>query len=157
MPNIDLNLPNEHRKGIVIVADGRCPENGCETSFLGGSFKLFLDGVNKPVTLDGRRANHAEFEHKDQPVHTSPVAECLTLIRVLDYVRDLEVANAGKALPLISILMDNRMVVGFANETMNAKEPHMQVLRARITTHPALQGVAVGWLPGKVVKRILGH
>ena len=154
---IDPNLPSEHRKGIVIVADGKCPENGCDTSFLGGSFKLFLDGVNKPVMFDGKKSNHPEFEHKDQPLRTSPVAECLTLIRVLDYVRDLEIANAGKPLPLISILMDNKMVVGFANQTMNAKETHMQVLRARITTHPALKGVAIGWIPGKTVKRILGH
>jgi hypothetical protein len=53
--------------------------------------------------------------------------------------------------------MDNKMAVGFGTQTMNAKEPHMRVLRARITTHPALQGVAVGWIPGSLMKKVLGH
>ena len=153
---IDPNLPSEHRKGIVIVADGKCPDNGNST-YIGGTFKLFKDGVHIPVTIGGQKGiAHPEFEFEHE-IKTSPVAECLTLIRVLDYVRDLQLANPNIPLPLISILMDNKMVVGFGTQTMNAKEPHMIKLRARITTHPMLPGVAVGWIPGKVVKKILGH
>lgn len=153
---IDLNLPSEHRKGIVIVADGKCPDNGNST-YIGGTFKLFEDGVHIPVTIDGQKAiAHPEFEFEHE-IKTSPVAECMTLIRVLDYVRDLQLANPNIPLPLVSILMDNELVVHFANQTRQAKEPHMIKLRARITTHPMLPGVAVGWIPGKVVKKILGH
>ena len=153
---IDPNVPSEHRKGISIYADGGCPDNGSATSMY-GTFKLYLDGVNMPVTIGREKCLHPRFDWTEEPHNTSPMAECLTLLKVLDYVRDLAVTNVNKPLPIIAIYMDNKMTVGFANQTMNAKDPHMVKARARITSHPALPGVAVGWIAGEVMKRILGH
>ena len=156
MPTIDPNVPSELRKGIVIFADGGCPDNGASTSMY-GTFKLYKDGVNVPITVAGAKHTHPRFDWMEEPHNTSPMAECLTLLKVLDYVRDLVVANPDKPMPLISVYMDNKMVVGFGTQTMNAKEANMVKARTRIVTHPALKNVMVAWIPGNTMKKILGH
>src|SRR5689334_9212555 len=121
MPTIDSNVPSEHRKGIVIFADGGCPDNGQATSMY-GTFKLYRDGVNIPVTIGKEKSTHHRFDWTEEEHNTAPMAECLTLLKVLDYVRDLELMNTNKPLPPISVYLDNKMVVGFGTQTMNAKE-----------------------------------
>ena len=156
---IEDRVPKEYRKGVVIFADGKCKGNGDENAEIGGSFMLFKDGKITPIYFNDLLQRHVHLGYAEHPVRTSPVAECLTLIDVLNYVQSFveRCKGMGVAAPPITVLMDNEMAVHFANQEWNAKEPHMIPLRSQIVTHPALGSVTVKWISGKIMKLILGH
>jgi ribonuclease HI len=155
---IEECVPPEYRKGIVIFADGKCKGNGDLDSEIGGSFMLFQNGRLTPVLYDGRLQRHVELHHTHD-IPTSPVAECMTLISVLNYVDAFKARCQDNQMtpPPITILMDWEGVVKFANKQWQGNEPHIKTLRQAIATHPALDGVTVKWLNNKVMKKILGH
>jgi ribonuclease HI len=162
MNPIEEKVPQQYRTGIVIFADGSCSRNGTADAVMGGSYMLFNNGKQTPVLHKGKQCQHVGLTHeyfKDAEVHTSPVAECMTLIAVLNYVQGLVERSkaAHKALPTVTIVMDNEMAVNFANQTWKAKQENMKKLRQQIVDHPALGHVSVQWMSGDTMKKILGH
>ena len=123
---------------------------------------LFNNGKQTPIQYKGNQCSHVGLAHeyfKDAEVHTSPVAECMTLIAVLNYVQGLinRSQQVGKTLPTVTIVMDNEMAVKFANQAWKAKQENMKKLREQIVDHPALPHVSVQWVSGDTMKKILGH
>jgi hypothetical protein len=155
---MSIELPPEYRKGVVIIADGKCKGNGDVDGEIGGSFMLFENGRLRPVLYDGKMLNHVELHHEHE-IPTSPVAECMTLIKVLNYVNAFTARCQDNQMtpPPITILMDWEGAVKFANKQWQGNAPHIKQLRDQIVTHPALDGVTVKQIHNKVVKRILGH
>jgi ribonuclease HI len=162
MNTIEQNVPQQYKQGIVIFADGSCSRNGTADAMMGGSYMLFNNGRQTPVLYKGRQCIHVGLTadyFKDAEVQTSPVAECMTLIAVLNYVQGLieRTRQAGKSLPTLTIVMDNEMAVKFANRAWKAKQENMKKLREQIVDHPALPHVSVQWMSGDTMKKILGH
>jgi ribonuclease HI len=151
-------VPPEYRKGIVIFADGKCAGNGDVDGEIGGSFMLLQDGEIKPVMYDGRLQKHVELHHEHDH-RTSPVAECMTLISVLNYVNAFKARCQDSQMtpPPITIVMDWEGAVKFANKEWQGNEPHIKRLRDQIVTHPALESVTVKRIHNKIMKRVLGH
>src|SRR5512140_2035129 len=107
MNAVEQNVPQQYKTGIVIFADGSCSRNGTADAQMGGSYMLFNNGKQTPVMHKGKPCLHPGLTHeyfKDAPVHTSPVAECMTLIAVLNYVQGLIERSkaAEKALPTVT-------------------------------------------------------
>jgi ribonuclease HI len=162
MNTIEQNIPQQYKQGIVIFADGRCSRNGTAGAQMGGSYILFNNGKQTPILYKDKPCLHPSLPHdyfKDAEVHTSPVAECMTLMAVLNYVQGLvnRSKEAEKGLPTVTIVMDNEMAVNFANQSWKAKQENMKKLCQQIVDHPALPHVSVQWLSGDVMKKILGH
>ena len=159
MNTIEQNVPQQYKQGIVIFADGACSRNGTADAVMSGSFMLFNNGMQTPLMHNGKQTRHVGLSFKDTEIQTSPVAECMTLIAVLNYVQGLinRSQQAGKTLPTVTIVMDNEMAVKFANQTWRAKQENMKMLREEIVDHPALQHVSVQWMSGDTMKKILGH
>ena len=156
---IEQNVPQHYKQGIVIFADGACSRNGTADAMMSGSFMLFNNGVQTPLMHNGKQTRHAGLSFKDAEIQTSPVAECMTLIAVLNYVQGLidRSKAAQKFLPTVTIVMDNEMAVKFANQAWKAKQENMKKLREQIVDHPALGHVSVQWMSGDAMKKILGH
>jgi ribonuclease HI len=163
VPNADeQNVPEQYRTGIVIFADGACSRNGTPDAVMSGSFMLFNNGRQTPVMHNGKQVRHVQLpasHYKDAEVQTSPVAECMTLIAVLNYVQGLieRSKRAERSLPTVTIVMDNEMAVNFANQAWKAKQENMKKLRSQIVDHPAHSHVSVQWMSGDRMKKILGH
>jgi ribonuclease HI len=156
MNPIEEKVPQQYRSGIVIFADGLCSRNGTQDAVMGGSYMVFNNGKQMRFSRKGEQSVHRELSFKNETIQTSPVAECLTLIDVLEYVQ--EVRQRASTQPHITVCMDNAMAVGFANQTQKAHEPHTKILRDRIVNHPARdENLTVVWVPRKVIATILGH
>jgi ribonuclease HI len=155
MNPIEEKVPQEYRKGIVIFADGRCSRNGSADAVMGGSYMTFKEGKQVVMSHKENPTRHAQLSLHHEFL-TSPVAECMTLLDVLNYIGVLRRNNTN--LPHIMVCMDNDMAVNFANQVWKAKEPHLKTLRSMLVDHPAnTDAVTIKWVPREIIANILGH
>jgi ribonuclease HI len=152
-----LPLPNDDV--ITIVCDGGSRGNGTQNAGY-GSFRVFHEGKNVPVTVAGKKHTQPKF---DWPDSTNNAAELKTAYTVLQYIAELceRMNEKQMALPKFRIMLDSQLTEIALTKGVKKPAAVLKPLYQKIADWKLNYGgvveIEVQRIPDTEVKQILGH